>query len=137
MKKVGLLLLVVVILGGWAVKDSEAAQLCWQLTAADFVKLSYVKNDASYPFWTLSGMWYEPGYAIIPLDGAMVKNADGTRRILTLSGAFPGATNTYLISADIDATTKNGTFTIHYVDAGVGDLTLSFTKVNCNTLPAP
>jgi hypothetical protein len=135
MRKVGLLLLILVILGGWAVKGSEAGQWCWELTPVDFVKLSYAKNDASYPFWTLNGIWYEPApyNSLIPLDGTMIKNGDGTQRIFMLTGSL-ASNNNYLIRAVIDTATKNGTFSIHYVNGG-GETDVPMTKVPCNTLP--
>ena len=85
MKKVGLLFLVLVMLGCWIVKDSEAAQWCWQFTEEDFIKLSVERNDPIYPFWSLNGVWYE-GICIVPLVGTMVKSADGTEKMLTLYG---------------------------------------------------
>jgi len=52
MKKAGLLLLMLVILGGWVVKDSEAAQWCWQfeLDSDFYLKLTVLKPDPLSPF---------------------------------------------------------------------------------------
>jgi hypothetical protein len=141
MKKAGLVLLVLVILGSWAVKDSEAGQWCWQFAAYpdDYMKLSVTKPDPLYPFWSLHGMWYNSlSPYIIPLVGSMVKSADGTQRLLTLEGTYPGGTLNFAINAQIDAVTKNGTFHIYYIEQ-TGDSLGSFplNKVKCSTLPAP
>jgi len=136
MKKTGLILLVVVILGGWVVKDSEAGQWCWDMDFDEYMKLSFTKNDPSFPFWTLSGMSYTPGGSIMPVAGTMVKSADGKRRLLTLT-----ITNAEAISwfgyADIDAQTKNGTIIFYCANSDTYSTGHSLTKVNCSSLPAP
>jgi len=136
MKKVGLILLLLMILGGWAVKDSEAGQWCWDLGLGEYMKLSFAKNDPNFPFWTLSGMTYVPGESILPVAGTMVKNADGTRRLLTLT-----MTNTdgisWLMYADIDAQTKSGPMIGYSPNYDSYDPAHTLGKVPCSSLPRP
>ena len=137
MKKVGLILLLLVILGGWTVKDSEAGQWCWQLADSNlYMKLSFAKNDPNFPFWTLSGMVYEPGISLEPVSGTMVKNADGTRRLLTLTMTNADGIS-WLMYADIDAHTKNGPMIGYCPNNDSYDDNHPLTKVNCSTMPAP
>jgi len=135
MKKAGLLLLVLLILGGWAIKDSQAGQWCWDIDG-DYIKVSFAKNDPSYPFWLLSGIIYQPNVYLSPVDGIMVKNADGTRRLLTLNITHPNAVLWYGY-ADIDALTKNGLVTFYGVNDNVYDIAHTLTKVPCSSLPRP
>ena len=139
MKKAGLLFLVLVIFGSFSVKDSEAAQWCWQLAGSDYIRLSVAKPDPLYPFWSLDGMWYNPGSYVIPVTGTMVKSADGTQRLLNLNGTLPGATTlsqAYQMEAVIDSLTRDGTIFIYYTILGT-NLEFSFNKLKCSTLPAP
>ena len=136
MKKAGLLFLVLVILGSYAIKDSEAAQWCWEFEGGgDYIKLSVIKPDSLYPFWSLNGVWYSPDSYVIPLVGTMVKSADGTERVLTIYGTYYD-TQAHAINAVIDAGTKNGTFHIHYIYLD-SDLDFVINKVNCGAIPAP
>jgi hypothetical protein len=136
MKKAGLLLLVLVILGGWTVKDSDAGQWCWDMDFGEYMKLSFTKNDPNFPFWTLSGMSYAPGESIMPVAGTMVKNANGTRRLLTLTITNADATS-WFGYADIDALTKNGTIIFYCANSDTYSTGHTLTKVDCRTLPAP
>jgi hypothetical protein len=138
MKKAGLFLLVLVILGGWAIKDSEAGQWCWQFQDDPnfYLRLSVVRPDPNYPFWSLNGMWYSQGFLVMPLVGTMAKSSDGTRRILTLFGTstegFPQS-----FRGEIDAVTKDGSLYFYDFNAGTTGLLSDLTKVKCSTLPAP
>jgi hypothetical protein len=139
MKKAGCILLILVIVGGWAVKDSQAAQWCFELATGNYLKLSVVKPDPNYPFWSLNGIWYVPDSFIIPLVGTMVKSADGTERLLNLQGTLAGdtaMTATQQMEAVIDSVTKSGSVFIYYPIGG-SNLEWSFTKRQCSTLPAP
>ena len=136
MKKAGLLLLVLVILGGWAIKDTEAGQWCWDLGNGEYVKISFAKNDPNYPFWTLAGIWYSPGNPILPISGTMVKNADGTRRLLTLNMTNLDALS-WVGYADIDANTKNGPIIFYLANNDTYSTAHTLTKVSCSSLPAP
>ena len=136
MKKAGLLLLVFVILGGWAVKDSEAGQWCWDLGLGEYMKLSFAKNDPNFPFWTLSGMTYVPGESILPVAGTMVKNDDGTRRLLTLTATNEDAISWFMYM-DIDARTKNGTIITYCANDDTYGTAHTLTKVDCKALPKP
>ena len=136
MKKTGLLLLVLVILGCWAVKDSEAGQWCWDAGSGEYMKLSFAKNDPNYSFWTLAGIWYSPGNPILPISGTMAKNADGTRRLLTLNMTNPDALS-WVGYADIDALTKNGPIIFYLANNDSYSTAHTLTKVDCKTLPAP
>ena len=136
MKKARLLLLVLVILGGWAIKDSEAGQWCWDLGLGEYMKLSFAKNDPNFPFWTLSGMTYAPGEGILPVTGTMVKNADGTRRLLT--GTMADADGiSWFMYADIDARTQNGTCIYYCPNSDAYSTAHTMTKVPCSSLPKP
>lgn len=141
MKKAGLILLVLVILGGWAFKGSEAGQWCWQFTGYpdNYIKLSFAKPDPLYPYWSLNGMWYVPGESIVPLVGTMVKSADGTQRLLNLNGAIPGTTGlsqAYQMEAVIDSLTKNGTIYIYYT-ISTDNSAFAINNLKCSTLPSP
>ena len=136
MKKAGLLLLVLAILGAWAIKDSEAGQWCWDAGSGEYMKLSFAKNDQNYPFWTLAGIWYSPGNPILPISGTMVKNADGTRRLLTLNMTNPDALS-WVGYADIDALTKNGPIIFYLANNDTYSTAHTLTKVSCSSLPAP
>ncbi len=136
MKKAGLILLVLVVVGSWAVKDSGAGQWCFDLGNGEYAKISFAKNDPNYPFWLISGILYEPNTYFAPVDGIMVKSPDGTRRLLTLNLTFENAVLWYGY-ADIDARTKNGVVTFYGINDDVYDNAHSLTKVNCSSLPAP
>ena len=137
MKKIGLILLLLVILGGWTVNDLEAGQWCWQLADSNlYMKLSFAKNDPSYPFWTLSGMVYEPGISLEPVSGTMVKNADGTRRLLTLTMTNADGIS-WLMYADIDAQTKSGPMIGYSPNYDSYDPAHTLSKVPCSSLPTP
>jgi hypothetical protein len=141
MKKVGLVLLVLVILGGYMVKDSEAGQWCFQLDGfAEYVKLNVTRPDPLLPYWTLNGVWYHSSFHFIaPVSGTMVKSPDGTQRLLGISGTFIDAgvfNEVYQAQAIIDSATKNGTLYIWY-DTSNTSSNFPFTKVNCGTVPPP
>jgi hypothetical protein len=138
MKKAGLVFLALLILGTWAAKDSDAAQWCWQFSGStEYIKLSVVKPDPSYPFWSLNGMWYEPGAMIIPLVGTMVKNADNTGRVLTLYGTYPGtAGHSYSINMEVDKVTKDGVAHLYYIRIDTS-ADSPIASVPCSSLPAP
>ena len=136
MKKAGLILLVLVILGSWAIKDSEAGQWCWDIGFNEYLKLSFAKNDPNFPFWTLSGFDYLLGADILPIAGTMVKNADGTRRLLTGTTTNPDGISWFMY-ADIDAQTKNGTIIFYCPNNDTYDTAHTLTKIDCKTMPAP
>ncbi len=136
MKKAGFIILVLVILGGWTVKGSEAEQWCWKSTEiSQYIKLSVVKPDPSYPFWSLNGITYVPNMVVIPVGGTMVKSADGTERLLVLFGGING--NVLEMDAAIDTVTKNGTVGILGISPPIARETFTIEKVSCSSLPKP
>jgi hypothetical protein len=140
MKKVGLLFVVLVILGSFSVKDSKATQWCWQIEgSSEFIKLAVMKPDPNLPFWSLNGMWYQAGFGqtIVPLVGTMVKNADGTGRLISLYGTGLSF-HPWTFTGEIDAVTKNGTLDLYdlYTDQ-VYYGTTPIIRVRCNSIPAP
>ena len=140
MKKAGLVLVVLVIFTGYGF--SEAAQWCFQLSNfQEFVKLEVNRPDTLYPYWTLDGIWYHASYHFIaPVSGTMVKSADGTQKLLGISGTFIAEAGTfdevYSAQAIIDSVTKNGTLYIYY-DMLDMSLNFPFTKVKCSIVPPP
>jgi hypothetical protein len=138
MKKAGLVLLVLMILVSYMVKDSEAAQWCWELSGVNqYIKVSVVKPDPLYPYWSLNGITYVPDMILLPVAGTMVKSADGTQRFLTLWGAYPPTGAILGLDAVIDAETKNGTCGILGIIPFSARETFPLQKVPCSTLPAP
>ena len=137
MKKTGLVFLALMVLVCYAVKDSEAAQWCWQFADDPnfYLRLSVVRSDPNYPFWSLNGMWYSD-FSIMPLVGTMAKSSDGTGRILTLFGTA-GSGFPQSFRGEIDAVTKDGSLYFYDFNAGTTGLLSDLTKVKCSTLPAP
>jgi hypothetical protein len=66
----------------------------------------------------------------------MIKSADGSQRILSLNGSYPGGFDYVAINAEIGSTNRNGTIYIHWIVQNT-DASYPLTKVNCSTLPAP
>jgi hypothetical protein len=135
MKKAGLFLLVLVIWGGLVIKGSEAAQWCLQTDANQYFKLSVVKPDPLYPYWSLNGITYVPELVVIPVAGTMVKSADGSERLLTLSGGINGTVME--IDAVFDPETKTGTWNIIGISPPSAKETYTLEKVPCSSLPKP
>ena len=134
MKKAVFLFLAVMVVMGFAVKDSVAAAWCWQIDPFDNIKLTVVKPDPASPFWSLHGVW-RGGDTIIPLAGTMAKTLDGTGRILTLHGTYPGSNSqSYSINVEIDAATRNGTMHIYYIPLN-SYLDFPLTKIPCSDFP--
>ena len=136
MKKTGLVSLVLMILVSFAVKDSEAAQWCLQSPGvSQYFKLSVVKPDASYPYWSLNGITYVPNVVVIPVAGTMVKSADGLDRLLTLFGGINGTA--LEIDVVFDPETKTGTWNILGISPPSPKETYDLEKVPCSSIPKP
>ena len=135
MKRTGLIFLVLMVLVSFAVKDSEAAQWCLQTDANQYFKLSVVKPDPLYPYWSLNGITYVPDMVVIPVGGTIVKSADGTERLLTLSGAINGTVME--IDAVFDPETKTGTWNIIGISPPIAKETYTLEKVPCSSIPKP
>ena len=140
MKKAGLVLVVLVVFAGYGL--SQAGQWCFQVSDfTEYVKLEVNQPDTRYPYWTLDGVWYHSGWHFIaPVSGTMVKSADGTQRLLSISGSFisdtGGLINVYTAQAIIDSLTKNGTLYLYY-DMTNSMTPYGFTKVKCKEIPPP
>lgn len=140
MKKAALLFLALVVLVGFAVKESEAGQLCWKFDGYnDYIKVTVSNPDPLYSPKLLIGMWYSPAAYVLPLVGTMVKDIGGTPTRVSLQatyGAGSSLQNPIALDASLDPVTKNGTLGIYYHNTdSVSSFTI--TKINCSTAPAP
>ena len=115
MKKVVLLFLALVMLAGFVIKDSEAGQLCWNMSPyVDVVKVSTSLPDPLYRnHKLLNGKW-DDTYTVFPVVGEMEKDEDGVHKIIGLHATkfSGGILQSWVWTATIDPITKEGPWNI-------------------------
>jgi hypothetical protein len=136
MKKVALFFLALVVLAGFAMKDSEAGQLCWKLNPyTDIIKVSTSTPDSLYDHTLLNGRWRarNPGGYACPVVGSMEKHFDGVNKVVGLhaTATVGGTLYSAIIEATINPKTNNGTWNLLRSDGGT--ISGTFTRVDCVT----
>ena len=135
MKKALFVLLAIVAVVGFGVKDSVAGQLCWRTEDNTVFKLVTGLPDPAYPWAkSLNGVWIFGGFAV-PVTGSMVKSPYGTQLLINLDGTLPNMSTHYGMRGHVGPVSKNGTITIYHSNTGGFD-TEGLTKVSCKSIEA-
>jgi hypothetical protein len=135
MKKICLVLVALIISGGFFVTAAEAGQLCWQLDSTDDSLDGYLTVTASGGKSTrsLHGAWYIQGSWYWPLAGNMVKRPDADLWFVQLNSTFG---DSYLgIMGAVYADTLSGMGRIVRVGATNVAEDATFIKINCKDMP--
>ena len=133
MKKALFVLLALLAVVGFGVKDSTAGQLCWETENNTVFKLVVGIPDPAYPWAkSLNGVWIFGTYAV-PVTGSMVKR--GTQLLINLDGTLPDLSTHYGMWGQVGPVSKNGTIKIYHSNTG-GFETWGLTKVSCTSIQA-
>ncbi len=133
MEKALFVLLAIVAVVGFGVKDSMAGQLCWRTEDNTVFKLVTGLPDPAYPWAkSLNGVWIFGGFAV-PVTGSMVKS--GTQLLINLDGTLPDTSTHYGMRGQVNPVSKNGNIKIYHSNTG-GFETWGLTKVSCTSIEA-
>ena len=139
MKKVGLLLLVLVLFSAFVVTQSEAVQICWGMDSyADIIKVSTLPTGSGHKL--VNGVWYASPYNN-PVVGTMEWDTDGTSKRLSLHATNNtisfGGFKDCVLDADLSSSSTPKWEGPAVVDCGAGGFPVSgfnLIRINCTTL---
>ena len=141
MKKVGILVLVLVLFSAFVVTQSEAGEKCWQISGA-YLKTSTTSTQFGHIL--VNGILYIPSTYVVPVVGTFEKDADGVHRILSLHGTNNttsfGSQRDCIFDAILDPTTTpkwGGTFNVDCGASAYVQTGFSITRIACGDEPAP
>jgi len=142
MKKAVLLFLALVMLIGLTIQDSQAVQLCWQLSPfPDIIKVSVFQPDPLLPHKLVNGIWKFDDSYLIPVVGTFEKDLGGVNKRLSLHGtnnflAGFGGFRDCILDATLSPTSTPKWEGPWALDCGSGGFTNSgdLIRINCLTL---
>jgi hypothetical protein len=142
MKKAALFFMALVILVGYAVRDSGAAEMCWNLNPfTDIIKVSMVKPDPLLPHKLITGFWKATGDYVIPVVGSFETDLGGVNKRLSLHGtnnttSFSGYRDC-ILDATLSPTSTpkwEGPWEINCGAGGFTNSGVELTRIDCTTL---
>lgn len=137
MKKVCLVLVTLVMLGGFFITSAEAGQLCWQVDSTNNdVFDGYVSLIASGGKWTraVHGVYKMSGFNI-PVSGNILKSADGNYWFLQVTTVMTG--DHIGITATLNSSTLSGSGQLVSVGVSYAVYDMTFTSISCKDIPKP
>jgi hypothetical protein len=137
MKKVWLVVVTVVMLGGFLVTTANAAQLCWQVDSTNDLLDGYINATVYGGKLTraVHGGYYAQGGLYFPMAGNMVKSPDDSKWYLQLNTNLFDSYVGMLITLNASTLSGAGNLIVIADDRNVYSQT--FTNISCKALPAP
>lgn len=135
MKKVCLVLMTLVMLGGFFIATADAGQVCWQIDSTNNNFDGYVNMVVSGGKLSRSvhGVLYSSVGLYLPIAGNMVKYPDGSKWFMQLStSVFDGYISMVLT---LNASDLSGTGDMTTITDTRNIFSLTFTNISCRELP--